>query len=480
MLRALILFIILAVLGGLAAWLADHPGTLAVDWGGRRIETSLAVAGVAVLALIVVVVIVYRIWRFLVSSPMALAGWRSETRRQRGYTALSRGLVAVAAGDAGEAKKLAKQTEVLLNDPPLTLLLSAQAAQLDGDEAAARQYFEAMRERPETEFLGLRGLLVQARRGGDEDAALALARRAYELRPDTRWVVQELFALETEAGHWAQAQQVVERARKRKLISEADGRRQRMIALYAEALAAEANGEPRRALALARNAHDLVPDFVPATAFLARMLAADGAERKARKLLEDGWRRGPHPALAAAYLGMTGGEDGEARLVAVRKLIAGNPDHEESRLLLAAALLRTAAYDEAGDILETQVRQAPGRRAFRLMADLAENGRGDSAAAGRWLRQAATAPGEAAWVCDGCGRQNADWVPHCPDCGAFDSFQWRRPATALMVDEAEAELLLPARADEEVEEPAAAVAEEDVAPHEKKHLGDIAPTATEP
>jgi len=474
MLRILILFAVLAVVGGVAAWLADHPGTLAVDWGGRHIETSLAVAGVGVLVLIFLAVVAYRLWRFLVTSPMALAGWRNESRRQRGYTALSRGLVAVAAGDAGEAKKLAKQTETLLNDPPLTLLLSAQAAQLDGDEAAAEGFFEAMRDQPETEFLGLRGLLVQARRRGDDDAALALARRAYELRPDTRWVVQERFALEARTGNWTEAQGVAERARKRKLISDDDSRRQRMIALYCEALAAEANGEPRRALALVRNAHDLEPDFVPATAFLARLLSADGAARKARKLLEDGWRRGPHPALAVAYLGMNDSEDAEALLASVRKLIAGNPDHEESHLLLAAAALRTATYDEAGEILEPLVQKAPGRRAFRLMADLAENGRGDDAAAGHWLRQAAAAPADAAWVCDGCGRQNGDWLPHCPDCGRFDSFVWRRPAAGLMVDELAAELLPPASDDTTIEA-------DDVPPaHEKRHLGDIAPTASEP
>ncbi len=64
---------------------------------------------------------------------------------------------------------------MLLAEPPLTLLLSAQAAQLNGDEQAARRYFTAMLDRAETEFLGLRGLVMQALRGGDEAAALGLS-----------------------------------------------------------------------------------------------------------------------------------------------------------------------------------------------------------------------------------------------------------------------------------------------------------------
>ena len=71
----------------------------------------------------------------------------------------------------------------LVDDRPLVTLLSAQAAQLDGDEQAAAKFFQAMSEKPETAFLGVRGLLVQAMRREDWDQALTLARRAYRLDP---------------------------------------------------------------------------------------------------------------------------------------------------------------------------------------------------------------------------------------------------------------------------------------------------------
>src|ERR687888_327363 len=69
-------------------------------------------------------------------------------------------------GDAVEAQRQAKQAGDLLNDPPLTLLLEAQAAQLGGDEKAATRYFRAMLDHPEASFLGLRGLLMQSLKTG--------------------------------------------------------------------------------------------------------------------------------------------------------------------------------------------------------------------------------------------------------------------------------------------------------------------------
>ena len=49
-----------------------------------------------------------------------------------------------------------------------------------------------MMEQPETEFLGLRGLLTQAIKRGDKGEALDLARRAYRLKPKSAWVAANI------------------------------------------------------------------------------------------------------------------------------------------------------------------------------------------------------------------------------------------------------------------------------------------------
>ena len=83
----------------------------------------------------------------------------------RGYKALTQGMVAVAAGDAQEARRQARKAENFLADPPLTMLLSAQAAQLSGDDKAAGKFFKKMSERKDTKYLGIHGMLNQAIQG---------------------------------------------------------------------------------------------------------------------------------------------------------------------------------------------------------------------------------------------------------------------------------------------------------------------------
>ena len=161
MLRATGVFLLLAATMLGVAWFAERPGAVSIVWQGWRLDTSLGVLVAAVILAALAVAWLYRLWRSLVRAPRDFGRWRRERRRRRGYVALTQGLVAVAGGDPREALKHARRADVLLNEPPLTMLLSAQAAQLAGDESAAERQFNDMLTRPETEFLGLRGLLMQ-------------------------------------------------------------------------------------------------------------------------------------------------------------------------------------------------------------------------------------------------------------------------------------------------------------------------------
>ncbi|MBT4488490.1 MAG: tetratricopeptide repeat protein, partial [Rhodospirillaceae bacterium] len=277
---------------------------------------------------------------------------------------------------------------------------------------------------------GLRGLLVQARRDGDRVEALALARRAFALRPDTPWVGHELFSLEAAAGDWQAAEKTLTHTIKRKLMPMDESARHQAIVLFAQAQDADAMGESKRALDLARKAHSQLPDFSPAAALAGRLHGAAGEARKARRLLQTAWRTSPHPDLLAAWLEMHPTDEPEDRLDAVQKLVAEMADDPESRRAVARAALEAGEYDQARVQLKALMEQAPSANAARLIADLEEAERGDGAAARQWLRQAASLPVDATWVCQDCGRQNGAWAAHCPDCGSFDAFVWRIPPGA--------------------------------------------------
>ncbi|TIQ02283.1 heme biosynthesis HemY N-terminal domain-containing protein, partial [Mesorhizobium sp.] len=79
-------------------------------------------------------------------------------RRDRGYQALSTGMIAAGAGDGALARKKTKEAAKLINSDqePLINLLDAQASLLEGDHEGAREKFELMLDDPEMRLLGLR------------------------------------------------------------------------------------------------------------------------------------------------------------------------------------------------------------------------------------------------------------------------------------------------------------------------------------
>lgn len=444
--RVLFFLIKLAVLGAIAVWLYERPGSFVVEWLGYRLETPVGIALLALLLLIVLAALVYRLWRALVTAPRKIRHARVSTRRRHGYRALTQGMVAVAAGDAAEARRQQRRAETLLDEPPLTLLLAAQAAQLEGDETAARRYFEEMLKRPDTAFLGVRGLLMQAMRTGDTTGALRWAAQAHADRPNAAWATKALLDLQLEAGHFEAAEQTLREAARGRVIGEAEADRRRAVLLADATL--RADHRSGQALSRAREAVKLAPDLVPARLALSRLLSDAGRRREAARVIEQAWTEAPHPALAAAFAALEPSEKPLDRVRRFDKLVAAGPQTREAHLTLAKVGLDAGLWGPARQHLEQALaaegcepgappvpagdgsaeaaaRALPSARLSRLMARLAEGDDGDPAAVRRWLFAATLGAPEPAWVCERCGTPAAAWSARCGHCRAFDSLRWR-------------------------------------------------------
>mgnify|MGYP000919389694 CR=1 FL=1 len=423
--RGIIFFIKLAVLAGAAVWIANQPGHVSLQWLGYDVDTTPGILILLILAFAVALALLYHWWRGLLWAPRRVSRSVQRNRRERGYRALTRGLVSVAAGDAVEARREARKARELLQEP-LTHLLSAQAAQLQGDEVTAKRHFEAMLEVPETRFLGLRGLMLQALRDGDETTARIYLMEAQKLKPSVPWVLNNLFDLSEKAGDLSLAEEALLEGLRQRALPRDETRRKRAVLLYEKAVALAGEDLPG-AVAQLREAHNIAPDLPAIAALYARLLARQGRSRRAAKILQRSWSLRPHPDLAEAYADLDPTASPIGRLKQLERLVQDNPEHVESRLALADAALNAELWGEARRRLLSSPAEIPERRACLLLAELEERENGDSAAAAEWLRKADLAERDPMWLCRACGTPAAHWTPHCTACDAFDSLEWRAP-----------------------------------------------------
>ncbi|KFB08796.1 heme biosynthesis HemY N-terminal domain-containing protein [Nitratireductor basaltis] len=429
MFRILFYFLLIFALGLGFAWLAERPGDLVVTFGGYRYEVTLMVAAVLLVGVVAAVMITWWLLKSIWYSPKTVARHFRVRRRDRGYQALSTGLIAAGAGDGGVARRMGTQASKLISSDqePLIHLLDAQAAMLEGDHETARKKFAAMAEDPETRLLGLRGLYLEAERLGEREAAEHYAGEAAKQAPQLGWAANAALATRAREGEWDSALSLVDAQKSAKHQDKDAIKRRRAVLLTAKAMEV-LDSDPATARSAALEAHKLQPEFVPAAVTAAKALFRNNELRKAAKVLESTWKKEPHPELAEAYLHARPGDSTHDRLDRARKLRGLKPNNVESELAVARAALDASEYAEARKAAEAAIRIAPRESAFLILADIEEAETGEQGRVRHWLQKALRAPRDPAWIAD--GQVSERWAPVSPS-GRFDAYEWRVPVERL-------------------------------------------------
>ncbi len=420
--RKIIVWVVVAALAvALAWWVAGLPGTVTVSLYGFTVTLATSLALVGVVIIVLALTLLLRALGWLVGTPRRLRARRERRRRDAGDRAVTRTLVALAAGEDGHARREAMRARRLLGDTPQTLLLAAEAGRLAQREEEATQLYKQLAAHDDAALLGLRGLFRQAVTRESWEEAAAIARQAEAVHPGGAWLREERAQLAVRTGNWTQALQ----------LAAPDAPR----AAYATA-AAEAAVDPATALRLAKRAWQDNPGFAPAALAYAKRLRAAGREGRAAQVIREAWREGPQPDLAAFVLDPI--EDPMARMREASRIAATLPAHPESHLLLARAALEAGLTGEARRHLEAaKTAGLNQRRVWLLLADL-EAAEGGETEAGRTaqreaLRHAAAADPDPAWRCDGCGAEHGGWLAVCPVCHTAGKVRWGTPRLALPV-----------------------------------------------
>jgi HemY protein len=340
MTRIILFLASVAVVAAGVAWIADRPGEVSITWMGYRVETSVIVAAFAVAALVLIALFLWSIVRAILHSPEHVSLFFRHRRAVKGYVAISRGLIAIGAGDLRVARKSAAEAARLSPGDPLALLLSAQSAQMAGDRNAAERAFREMTKRDDTKLLGLRGLYIEAQRRNDADAARFAVEEAAKVAAG--WAGQAVLDYRCAAADWAGALDALDHMKS--ALEKPDYRRKRAVLLAARAQAlADIDRDTSRALVL--ESVKLAPDLVPAAALAGRRLAESGEPRKARKILETAWAINPHPDIAESYANLRLGDSARERLARMQKLADKVPGQLEGALAVARAALDAREFD---------------------------------------------------------------------------------------------------------------------------------------
>ena len=187
MFRFLMFLLIVLGLGLLFGWMAENPGTIYLKWDwlaaqmgrpGEEVGIPLTLGMIAVIVLIVIAMIVSALTRGFFAVPSFITTMLQNRKRQRGYAALSKGLIAASSGDVAMARTYSKESKRFLENDPLVALLGTQTALLEGNRQEATSNYRLMLENEETRLVALRGLFLEAEKQGSGRSCTSLCRRS--------------------------------------------------------------------------------------------------------------------------------------------------------------------------------------------------------------------------------------------------------------------------------------------------------------
>lgn len=431
-----------------ASYLTDVGGGVRVAVGSLEFNLEPLQAVIAGLVLILLVWILIRILgflnaciRFINGDETAISRYFDRNRQQRGFEALSDGMIALASGEGRLAMSKAAKAERFLRRPELTNLLTAQAAEMTGDRAKATSVYKRLLKDDRTRFVGVRGIMKQKLEDGETDVAMQLAERAFALKPAHGETGDILLRLQAENEDWQGARKTLsEKSRQGILPRDVHKRRDAVLAL-SEARDVFRHGSTIEARETAIEANRLSPDLIPAAVMAAQSYITNGKAKNATRVIKKAWEAQPHPDLAAAFASIQPDEDAATRLKRFQVLTRMHPDNPETRMLLAELQIAAEDYPSARASIGDLVEKDPTARSLAIMAAI-ERGEGSEESVVRgWLTKAVTASRGPQWVCQNCQTVHPTWIPVCGNCGGLDTLAWSVPTEGEVAMPASTEML---------------------------------------
>ncbi|SNT22545.1 heme biosynthesis protein HemY [Tropicimonas sediminicola] len=401
-----------------------------------------ALAGLGLLWLIFKLVgLLLAFFKFLLGDETALSRYFDRNRERKGYRMLVDSLLALAAGEGKEAMAKAAKAEKYLQLPQVTNVITAEAAEMIGERKKAEEAYKALLTNDKTRFVGIRGIMKQKLSEGDTDTALALAQKAYALKPRHEEVQDTLLKLQAEKHDWSGARKTLGTKLKTGTMPRDVHRRRDAVLAVSEAKDILDAGKSIEAREAAIEANKLSPDLIPASIMAARGYIDKGKPRHAARVLKKTWEMNPHPELAVAFAEIVPDEDPKARLKRFMELTKIQPENPETKMLLAELNIAAEDFPAARRALGDLATTTPTARSLSIMAAVERGEGADDAIVRGWLARAVTAPRGPQWICDNCQHTEPTWTPVCSHCGGFDTLSWRELETSELTMPTGSEML---------------------------------------
>lgn len=407
----------------LGVFLSLNPGLVSFKWFGYAIELPVAIFLLGLLILIASLLSLHSLWRKLWRIPENYFHFIQKRREQKGEKLIIEALTSIAAQQTEEAFHSSELAKALLPKHPLALFVAGQAAYLGNNLDKAKIYFESMNKEPNLRFLGLRGLILQAREEKEWIKLEGFLKQALRLRPDSPWVHEQILENQirlVETGH----ANAIETENIHRFIDKETFNAHQSIIFWLKAQKVKDHSEEYTRLI--SKAHGLKPDNPFIASSLAMAYHRSQHQSKAQKILKNAYVFQPHRELASCWLKIHPNLKPLESYKGLESLTGSHPHHSETLWVMAQAAFEAQLWGQAQQYLhELHNQYGDTQEVCYMIAQLEEIQHPQNRDIIRsWWRRAMASGPEKHWICQKCDYHHYQWKPICGQCNEINRFQW--------------------------------------------------------
>ena len=216
-----LILIIIAAVAGFYLYKIQDAGFLVAGLGDYKYETTLAIAGGALLAGVFALLLLFKILSWLHGLTIFFGARRKERLMEKARTALSHGLIELAEGRFPEAEKLLLKQIKYSDNALLTYLSAARAAQQQGEHDRRDDYLRKAHEATPTAEIAIGLTKAELQLAHEQyEQALANLTHLYKLSPKHAYVTKLLLTTYRRLADWKNIQALMSDIKQLKLFSE--------------------------------------------------------------------------------------------------------------------------------------------------------------------------------------------------------------------------------------------------------------------
>lgn len=336
MVRIILILVVISLCSMAVSWVTDEPGRVIIDWSFYHIETSMATGLTAIALLTLLFVLSYSVIILLLHTPGQWTRSRLAKRQMLGLESITASFAAIAAHDLAVARKKLLRAQQYLPHQPMTMMLAAQIARLEGNESKSRLYIEKMLGHEVTEFIALRNLIENAVNSGDNTLAIEYAEKALTIKPQDNWLITTIAMLYVKTGRHQDAARLLELSLKKRYIDKQFFYRETAHALYETAKQLTEHKRYDSAISHIKESLKKLPYFPEASSLLAEIYLKKADLKSSINTIEKAWKIAPHKSLRLYLLEILEKSDNRKKIIpSVQKIAKIHPEHEESLMLIS-------------------------------------------------------------------------------------------------------------------------------------------------